>query len=287
MTGEPVVAIFDFSNFAYTAFFKTLTSLQIKPEDARDPFEAHIGTFASKVNDCLAGLYWTDAYYVMEGRSRKYAIFPEYKAKRKTKQLQVDPKMPLYGLLRAWNSKILWHPEEEADDVISSYVAQNFDQKFVIFSTDKDLWQLLDHDNVSIFDPFKRIYITREHVKAEFDLSEPSKIKLHKMLWGDTSDNIPNLMPRMKAPLLPLVEACDGTLEDLTRLISTASLSKRCMELLEENGNLFDRNLQLTSLSFRAKPKVLTAGEWYAQEEKRLKELEAERKRKLSASHGA
>jgi len=276
---EPVSVIFDFSNIAYMSFFRTVTALRLKSEEIRNPFDAHVGSFVNKVQECLEGVYWSETIYAMEGRSRKHSIYPEYKAKRKTKTLQVDPKEALYNLLRNWRSQIIWHPDEEADDTIASYVAQNYDKNFVIYTTDRDLWQLLDHDNVSIYDPMKKEKVTKEHVYKSFDLTEPSKIKLHKTFWGDTSDNIPNAVPRMQKYLIPILEACDGTMEDaLLRMKEDASLSRRCNELIASAQETLAINFQLASLSFCAKVQQIGIDEWLKM---------AEEKKARQAAHQA
>ena len=51
----------------------------------------------------------------------------------------------------------------EADDLIANYskvLSSNQDNQVIIVSSDKDLYQLLN-ENVSIFDPMKKIFISK------------------------------------------------------------------------------------------------------------------------------
>ena len=58
----------------------------------------------------------------------------------------------------------------EADDAIATFVAQNCDdQKIVVVTTDKDLWQILDHPNTSILDPGSLEFVTEKLLKEKFN----------------------------------------------------------------------------------------------------------------------
>ena len=56
----------------------------------------------------------------------------------------------------------------------------------VIVTSDKDYVQLMQYDNVRLFDPVKREFIEEEDPKRQLDI---------KILTGDKSDNIPNVKP--------------------------------------------------------------------------------------------
>ena len=104
----------------------------------------------------------------------------------------------------------------EGDDIISNYVKnKKINEKVVIVSSDKDLTQLIS-DNVIVYNPRKRGFITKENAVKEIGIM-PENIVLEKMICGDVSDNIKGvkgvgtetlikLFPQLKTEKLDLNE---------------------------------------------------------------------------------
>lgn len=103
----------------------------------------------------------------------------------------------------------------EADDVIASYAMKCAgDYHVVIFSTDRDYWQLIS-ENVSVLDyhGMNSTLITPPVVEKKFGV-KPEQFADFKCLIGDKADNIvgvPGVGPKRAAELLNRF----GTLENL------------------------------------------------------------------------
>ena len=123
-------------------------------------------------------------------------MYDEYKQNRKKPKEEDEAKKyeEFFGVLNALpealNEEVLKFRGIEADDIITylvKHVAKSFDHTWII-SSDRDLYQLID-DNVSIFNIFSRIEITKQTLKENFDLS-PDEYLLSRIIEGDKSDNI-------------------------------------------------------------------------------------------------
>ena len=78
----------------------------------------------------------------------------------------------------------------EADDLIAYYCHISEDEQKIIFSSDRDLTQLIG-DNVSIYSPsVKKIYKKGDNIKLHEVELPHYNIRTYKILTGDNSDNI-------------------------------------------------------------------------------------------------
>lgn len=114
-------------------------------------------------------------------------------------QSDFDVLVHILGLLGV---KIFWHPEEEADDLISSYIKNDPNGQFLIISSDRDFYQLISDRVIqyrpgapgdSCFYDLDRVY--SEGFKGV--QVPPVGVRLYRSLTGDTSDNIPGI-PRIR-----------------------------------------------------------------------------------------
>lgn len=147
--------------------------------------------------------------FFFDGRpSRRLALDSNYKSSR-TQKLELsgqeiefkDEKFSgdfeiLIRLLNLFGVDVYWGPDEEADDLIASFVRQN-DLLCTIVSSDKDYYQLVNNKTVlyrpGIPNPFydeERIY---EDGYKEVKIT-PEQVRLYKSLVGDSSDNLPGVM---------------------------------------------------------------------------------------------
>ena len=160
-------------------------------------------------------------------------IYPEYKANRLEPPEDLRPQ---FGIIRqatrAFCLPCIEKEGFEADDLIASYIRQIRDDgwKVTIFSSDKDLMQLVD-DQVLMYDAMKDNWIDESGVVAKFGVP-PSKMIDLQALSGDSSDNIPGVPgigPKTAAQLLDEF----GTLENLLENAHTIKQSKRRENLIE------------------------------------------------------
>lgn len=166
------------------------------------------------------------------GRGFKEAIYPEYKSHRPTSANNSDSPIPdIKRLFECIPSTSAWLQDHEADDVIASVAAQtSFAQEVFIFSTDRDMWQLIEDDITVV--GFNGHPVSDKDVltKYGFNCSQSSRIALHKSVWGDSGDNVPRIS-RLSEPnkkngpdILKLVKASDGTPGDFLRLVKESDL---------------------------------------------------------------
>lgn len=128
-------------------------------------------------------------------KTHRHESFPEYKANRKKMEDDFKQQIPItWKMIEDMKLPSLIVPGYEADDIIATLV-QTFkgDPELVIdvYSSDKDLKQLLDH-NVFCVDPMKNNRVDTKQFLQEF-LFSPGLMLDYLALIGDSSDNIPGV----------------------------------------------------------------------------------------------
>lgn len=83
---------------------------------------------------------------------------------------------------------VLSYDNVEADDVISYIAKELCKEKVVIYSNDRDYFQLID-DNISVYFPAKSRVYSKESIIEEYKIL-PENFIFYKVLMGDVSDNI-------------------------------------------------------------------------------------------------
>jgi len=253
-----MILVVDLSNLIWSTFHSSISAERIKAEEVPKGYINHIYTFQQKLErimheqDITPGERIDYVFALDEKPRKKYAIFADYKKGRK--RIDFNPRPAIMSLLSSWQSQTISSPDQEADDVIASFVGEHIDEKVVVASTDKDLWQLCENPTTKVFNFHKDAlrYVTSEDLLKSFKLNDFTHIKLHKALWGDSGDGVPNVMPYMKKQLLPLVMQTDGTLEDFDMVIKEywTGLTERCRDLYTRNKKRIDINYQLVKLNF-------------------------------------
>lgn len=140
------------------------------------------------------------------GSSRRRALYSEYKLSRKPAKLnrfyeddipdtEENRKHQLLTLLKI--SKCLpvcnlYVSDAEGDD-LAAYLCKGplRDQQKIIWSGDKDFYQLFDKDTWA-YSPHKKRMITTRDVFEEFRVTS-NNFAIAKALCGDTSDNVPGI----------------------------------------------------------------------------------------------
>lgn len=128
--------------------------------------------------------------------STRKELYPQYKGNRKQ-----DMNEYKYESYLEQNARIKQYLEEvfvrqvemvnnEADDLIAYYCKKAVDEQIIIFSSDKDLTQLIS-DNVTIYSPSKKMYYKKGDMITINKVEIPHyNVLLCKVLTGDSSDNI-------------------------------------------------------------------------------------------------
>ncbi len=128
-------------------------------------------------------------------KTHRHESFPEYKANRKKMEDDFKQQIPLtWKVVEDMKLPSLIVPGYEADDIIATLVTtfkSHPDLVIDVYSSDKDLKQLLDH-NVFCVDPMKNIRVDTKQFLQEF-LFAPALMLDYLALLGDSSDNIPGV----------------------------------------------------------------------------------------------
>ena len=149
-------------------------------------------------------------YIVSEGFPKHRLILnSEYKGQRKP---VTDPgfhrqKNEIFALCEHLPFTFIRHPDYECDDVIG-YLATKIhhDDNVTIVSSDSDFIQLLDDDNVELWNPVKKKFIERW----------PVDYVTWKALKGDPTDNIPGIKGVGKKRAFALCETSSTLYDFLT-----------------------------------------------------------------------
>ncbi len=129
----------------------------------------------------------------------------------------------------------------------------------IIVSTDKDFYQLLNLDNVMVFNPISNVLITSDNFNTVLRLStqiSPSSFLIYKLLVGDKSDNIERFAGNSTSlktinMLNSLTESSISSLQDLFSLTENVlndkkiKLQKRQYDLLTNIAENKDKLLTI------------------------------------------
>ena len=125
----------------------------------------------------------------------RHKLYTDYKGTRKPMPLELVPQVPLLkDLLKLMGVCVIEQPGIEADDIIGT-IAKHTQVKTIIFTGDKDSFQLVDEFTEV---HFTKRGITETEVYSNQNFSEktgitPPQIIELKALMGDSSDNIPGV----------------------------------------------------------------------------------------------
>ncbi|WP_265043346.1 DNA polymerase I [Wolbachia endosymbiont (group A) of Scambus nigricans] len=156
----------------------------------------------------------------------RHNLYSEYKANRVTPPEDLTLQFAiLREAVEAFNLSYEEIEGYEADDIIATLAAKyanHQDFKVVVVSSDKDLFQLLNH-NILIFDPIKNIYIDEKRVVEKFGVNSHKLLDLFS-LTGDASDNIPGVPgigPKTATKLLDEFDSLNNIIENIDKIEQT------------------------------------------------------------------
>ena len=200
------------------------------------------------------------------GSPRRRAIYPEYKHGRRPQKLNRfytdipdtyhnrDNQVSLIiEALRHVPVMQVYVSDCEADDVIGYLVKHTFvDQKCVIVSSDKDLYQLLS-ENVIQWSPGQKVFITTRHVKEKFGMHH-TNFCTARCFTGDPSDGIPGI-PRagfksLSKRITILQEEEDVSVDDVVKFAEAELENKKLLlyNNIVEGADIARRNWKIMFL---------------------------------------
>ncbi len=175
-----------------------------------------------------------------KGKTFRHDIDSNYKATRPEAPEDLKKQLPVaISWIEKMGFKCYSKEGYEADDVIASAVkfATQNDMKVRIVSHDKDLYQLIDDDKITLYDPLKKIDINEEKCLEKFGVY-PDKIGDYLSIVGDSADNIPGVKGIGSKGAKTLLEEFDS-LEDIYEHIDKVRNPRAAKLLLESRENAY------------------------------------------------
>jgi len=176
--------------------------------------------------------------------SQRRLIYPKYKLNRKSSETEskeesfLEQKQRVKQYLEEMFVRQLETEHAEADDLIAYYCKVSLDEEKTIFSSDRDLTQLIS-EKVSIYSPSTKQYYGINNKIKLHDIEVPYyNVKTIKILTGDSSDNIDGIFYLGEKTLIKLFPEL---LKDRVEL--PYILQKGEQLLKEEKGNIALQNL--------------------------------------------
>ena len=153
----------------------------------------------------------------------KSDMIVSYKGNRDKSDLDYNPIEICEQFMKCIPCEIIYAENEEADDVLASYIKNHPTDNISLYSTDKDMWQLLDKY------PKLKIYLNAgsddnpdtqpndKVIEKHFGTTDTNKIHLHKAIRGDSGDNVKSVRNFQFKRASIAYDECDGTFEDYLR----------------------------------------------------------------------
>lgn len=217
--------LFDVSPFLYIGYSSAVYMVGRKEGD--DVQSMAIKIALNKIESCInfASAYCSAAkiFFVYDGYpASKLNSVAQYKQKRNHEGKQIRD--AIEEQVKTLPGYHVSNSEEEADDIIStlkhklSIKLAGKDYQFFIFTRDNDLLQLGD-DRTLIYDPVVKGGVKdKQYVINKFGINSFKKIVLHKICFGDRSDNLEGVCKgKRRAPILSKIMSC-RTYEDFYNL---------------------------------------------------------------------
>lgn len=155
----------------------------------------------------------------------RHTAFAGYKAQRKETPTDLISQLGrVREVVESLNIPIFGIEGYEADDVIGTIAKEICDKvKVVIVTGDKDAFQLVDDNNITVYMPARQNEDAKEYGEEEVREKmgiPPSGIIDYKALSGDPSDNIPGIQgvgPKTATSLLHAFGSLSGIYEALQK----------------------------------------------------------------------
>ncbi|MHB9878923.1 DNA polymerase I [Pacificimonas sp. ICDLI1SI03] len=198
----------DGSGYIFRAYHRLppLTNKHGQPTGAVYGFTSMLWKLIDELNDADGP---THMAVILDHSSRSFRndMYANYKAQRPDPPEDLVPQFPIIrDAVRAFSVPCIEQEGIEADDIIVCYAhaATRAGWKTTIVSSDKDLMQLVDGENVDMLDTMKNARIGPAEVEEKFGVP-PAKIGELLALMGDSVDNIPGVKgvgPKTAAKLI-------------------------------------------------------------------------------------
>lgn len=177
----------------------------------------------------------------------RHRMYPDYKATRQKMPDELSVQLEtIKELIAALGIRVIEEEGYEADDVIGTLTKQAaaMNYRVTLISFDKDFYQLLTMDRVSIIRPGRgkvaEETVKREDVEKKLGVS-PEQVVDYLALVGDSSDNVPGVPgvgPKTAVKLLREYRSVEHLIEQRERITM-----KKVRETMDEEQLLLSRKL--------------------------------------------
>lgn len=183
-----------------------------------------------------------------KGDTFRNELYENYKSHRPDVPEDLLKQLPIaISLIEKMGFKTAIRTGYEADDIVAS-IAHDARAKGLevrIVSHDKDLYQLIDDDNIYLFDPIKKVIINEDKCYEKYGI-HPYQFTDYQSLLGDSADNIPGVKGVGAKTAEALIKQF-GSLENIYANLDQVE-KKRWRTLLEEGRELAFISKQLVTL---------------------------------------
>lgn len=164
-----------------------------------------------------------------------------YKAQRDNDKIQqVYDKMPIIiKLLDSVGIAQINPMELEADDIMFWLATKKYPNESVVISTDTDMYQLISDKlpkNI-IYNPKKRLQITKFYLKEHFNVTNGKEFILQKALRGDKADNLAGVKGIRSSRIQDILNVLSINY-DLDALKDSSFLKEDELEIFKHNISL-------------------------------------------------
>ncbi len=221
----------DGTSLCYRSFYAiNLSASDGRPTGAIYGFYQTLNKIISKYNPDHIGICFD-----VSRETIRQEKFKDYKIQRRPMPDDLTPQIPMIKeLVSVLGMEIIEKKGYEADDVIASLCAKGRDKNLsvVVVTSDKDLYQLIEDERISVYNYHKDKFIKKSDFLKEFSFS-PKQIIDYLALTGDSSDNIPGVKEF-------------GSIENIFNNLD--KIPAKLKNILEENKEMVNLSKELVQL---------------------------------------
>ena len=189
----------------------------------------------------------------LEGLNRYYDDIPDTLENRNFQLAN------LINFLRTTPVEQIYAQDAEADDAIAYVIGSMPEARFLIASSDRDMYQLIEDGRVVVWTPGRRKFVTEKECLAEFRI-HPTNFALAKAIVGDVGDNVKGVKGcgwKYLARWAPGLSTSETVyMSDLLSSLGSLNETKRSktIENILASKDKISKNLRLVSLSASSLP---------------------------------
>lgn len=234
---KKTVFLIDGSSFLYRSYYGTrpLHTVTGIPIQAVYSFCRMIKKIMDTFKPEYIAIVWDS-----KGKTTRHSMFEQYKATRQAPPSDLfTQKEYIVKFADLIGMRQIAQPGIEADDIMYSIAKeqQKEGKAVVLITSDKDMGQAVQDDQILMFDPWKDQMLNQQAIELKFGF-QSQKIPFYFALLGDTSDNIPGVKGIGDKGALELVKQFNS-LADLYEQSHTITKDRIRNALLANKENAF------------------------------------------------